>query len=347
MKPQLLHEFQRLREANPTLRAVDAARSLDVSEGELLEVRCGHGDVFRLALRGSEFRNLLEELKKVGPVMTLTRNDSAVHETKGPIGSIEVHKAIGQITGKIDLRLFMNHWHVGYHVTEPTNSGTKSSFQIFNVEGKSVLKIFELQATDKEAWAAAAQLFVDKTKAVIAFSPPGTKSIDRDDAEIDVEELRARWRTLTHSHDFFGVLRDLEVGRLQALRLAGPEFAEEVKVERIQGLLEGAAEHDIPIMCFVGNPGCIQIFSGGIERVAMVGPWLNILDDSFNLHLRTDMVASAWVVRKPTSTRGLITSIELFDQDREMVCQFFGERPPGETERQAWRSLAENLCAET
>ncbi|MEO1494176.1 MAG: ChuX/HutX family heme-like substrate-binding protein [Pseudomonadota bacterium] len=347
MTPQLLQDFQRLREANPTIRAVDAAQSLEVSEGELLEVRHGHGDVSRLALRGSDFKALLEALKGAGPVMTLTRNDAAVHETTGPIETIEVHKAIGQITGEIDLRLFMSHWHAGYHVREQTKSGIRSSFQIFDIEGKSILKIFATDDTDPQVWDRTARTFRDQTQAITAFSPPGAVTGDRPDEAIDVHELRARWRTLSHSHDFFGMLRVLGVGRLQALRLAGVEFAQEIAPASIQAMLEGAADQNVPIMCFVGNKGCIQIFSGEIERIASVGPWLNVLDDRFNLHLRVDKIASAWVVRKPTSSRGLITSIEVFNEQRDMVSQFFGERPPGGTERPAWRSLAEGLIAET
>jgi len=92
-------------------------------------------------------------------------------------------------------------------------------------------------------------------------------------------------------------------------------------------------------MCFVGNRGCLQIFCGSVHRIEMRGPWLNVLDPGFNLHLRTDLVASAWVVRKPTRLRGMITSLELFDAAGGLVCQLFGARPPGEGERTAWRAL--------
>jgi hypothetical protein len=43
-----------------------------------------------------------------------------------------------------------------------------------------------------------------------------------------------------------------------------------------------------------------------------MGPWLNVLDPGFNLHLREDLIASAWIVRKPTAD-GVVSSLELFD----------------------------------
>jgi len=84
--------------------------------------------------------------------------------------------------------------------------------------------------------------------------------------------------------------------------------------------------------------GCIQIHTGPVVRIEPRGPWINVLDDGFNLHLRTDLVASAWVVRKPT-VDGDVTSVEIYDATGEMMVQFFGERKPGQTERDDWRQL--------
>jgi putative hemin transport protein len=91
-------------------------------------------------------------------------------------------------------------------------------------------------------------------------------------------------------------------------------------------------------MIFVGNRGAVQIFTGAVSRIEMVGPWLNVLDPTFNLHLRADRVASAWVVRKP-SLRGDVHSLELFDAAGEAVAQIFGARAPGTAERADWRAL--------
>ena len=47
-------------------------------------------------------------------------------------------------------------------------------------------------------------------------------------------------------------------------------------------------------------------------------------------------------MRKPTKD-GHVTSIEAYDANSEMIIQFFGKRHEGETERDDWRFLAENL----
>ena len=95
-------------------------------------------------------------------------------------------------------------------------------------------------------------------------------------------------------------------------------------------------------MVFAGNRSLIQIHTGPISNVSVVGDWLNVLDSDFNLHLRTDLVAEAWVTRKP-GDNGVVTSLELFDDAGESLVTFFGERKPGRPERAEWVKLLGEL----
>ncbi|HLU69346.1 MAG TPA: ChuX/HutX family heme-like substrate-binding protein, partial [Fibrobacteria bacterium] len=88
-------------------------------------------------------------------------------------------------------------------------------------------------------------------------------------------------------------------------------------------MLELASARELPIMVFVGNPGCIQIHTGTVNNIKVMGPWLNVMDPEFNLHLREDRVAETWVVRKPTQD-GTVTSIEAFTADGENIALLFG-----------------------
>ena len=97
-------------------------------------------------------------------------------------------------------------------------------------------------------------------------------------------------------------------------------------------------------MCFVGNRGCIQIHSGPIHNVKPMGPWINILDETFHMHLRTDHIAEFWAVRKPTKD-GHVTSLEAYGAEGEMIIQFFGKRHEGSGERSDWRQLIEGSAA--
>jgi putative hemin transport protein len=95
-------------------------------------------------------------------------------------------------------------------------------------------------------------------------------------------------------------------------------------------------------MIFVGNRGCIQIHTGPIHELHATGPWQNVLDPGFNLHLRTDKVAEVWAVEKPTQ-RGPAVSLEAFDEMGGLIFQVFGVRKEGRDSRPDWWRIVEGL----
>ena len=94
-----------------------------------------------------------------------------------------------------------------------------------------------------------------------------------------------------------------------------------------------------PSIC---SPGCVQIHTGPVETLKTMGPWFNVLDPGFNLHLREDAIAHAWVVRKPTKD-GIVTSLEIFDDRDRVIAIVFGKRKEGEPESEVWRGLLARL----
>lgn len=337
--PELAQSWDAAKTADPGARARDIADKLGVAEGFLAAARVGSA-VRPLRLRGPEFAGLLEQLQSIGPVMTLTRNDAAVHETTGRMGDVATHGTVGQVTGQIDLRLFLRHWHAGYAMVDETRSGRRHSVQVFDQTGKAVIKIYATGDTDMDAWAQRLVPYeAAKTEAAPFTISNDVQPEPKPATDVSRDALRAQWQQLDHSHDFHRMLRTLGLDRQQAFQLAGDDLARAVETDVVERLLRGAAKHGLEIMCFVGNQGCLQIFSGAVGNVAVMGPWLNVLDPGFNLHLRTDRVAKAWAVRKPTKLRGTITSLELFDGRGDLVCQFFGARPPGASENETWREV--------
>jgi putative hemin transport protein len=330
-----------LREAQPRTRARDAAEQLGVSEAELVASGLGE-EATRLELR---LEALLPRLESLGPVMALTRNASAVHEKRGVYRSFEGSGQRVMFLGEdIDLRLFLSRWHFGFAVRDASSGSTRRSLQFFDETGTAVHKVHLEDGSDTDAFD---RLVKDFTHAdasssitVVAAAPP---PVPRPDTDVDVEGLRAAWRALQDTHEFFGMLRRFEVARQQALRLGGPELATAVAPDALTHVLEQAAATELPIMVFVGNPGAIQIHTGPVRTVRPMGPWMNVMDPHFNLHVRADHITSAWVVRKPTSD-GVVTSVELFDAAGENIALLFGKRKPGLPEAPAWRQLAEELA---
>jgi putative hemin transport protein len=161
-------------------------------------------------------------------------------------------------------------------------------------------------------------------------------------SDIDRDELREHWSKLTDTHEFFGMLRKLKIGRQAAIRTVGDDYAWQLNNGATAEMMHASAKARLSIMCFVANDGTVQIHSGPIFNVGGMGPWLNIMDPTFHLHLRQDHIAETWAVRKPTKD-GHVTSLEAYNAKGEMIIQFFGKRKEGVDERADWRDIMESL----
>ena len=335
--------FLALKQKEPGLRARDAAARLGVSEGELVACRIGDG-ITRLK---PEWAQLLNGLPAVGRVMSLVRNDSMVHERKGVFENVKVPNNIhGIILGEdIDLRLFLGEWHAAFIVQETVSSGDRTSIQIFDKAGDAVEKIYLLEDSNWEAFSSLAGLLTDDEQVPgLQVTPYPAFSLPAPLDEDKVAQFREAWSGMKDVHQLFGMLKKFGIDRLRALEAIGEDWARPVENVSFRRVLEGAARHGNPIMAFVGNKGIIQIHTGPVERLKEMGPWFNVLDPDFNLHAREDHIGQCWLVRKPTKD-GIVSSLEVFNTEGELIIQLFGKRIEGEREDPAWRSVLDSILS--
>jgi putative hemin transport protein len=323
--------------AEPRLYPRDIAARLGVTEAEIVALDEG-GLATRLR---PDWTGILGGIGALGEVMALTRNADAVHEKIGTYGALEGEGGVGLFVGEaIDLRLFLSHWAFAWALAPAAPEGRRS-LQFCGADGAAVHKIFSRPETDLAAWDALVAGFAAALPPPV-IAPAAAPATPRPDAEIDRDGLFAAWDGLRDTHHFFPLLRRFGVARTQAFRLAGPVRARPVACGSLRTLLAWAAEAGTPIMVFVGNRGCIQIHTGPVQALRPAGPWFNVLDPGFNLHLRETAIDTAWVVRKPTDD-GVVTSLELFDAAGEAIATLFGKRKPGQPEDRAWRALCAGL----
>lgn len=343
--PTLKQQWADLKAKGGRIR--DHARELGVTELELLATE-GPDDVQWLDISPQK---LVESVPSFGHVMALTRNELCVHERKGTYQNVNSDPYHILVLGEdIDLRLFPRQWAHALSVRVPSpkaaqsasaSNGYLQSIQVFDQHGDAVHKIY---LTDSSNHGAYTQFVSDHTSAAPSDLTivPRSHRPDRPDADIDVDALRTDWAALQDTHDFFPMLRKHMVGREQALRLVGEPWAYRVPNNTIADLLRMMSARDLDIMCFVGNDGAIQIHSGKAANIVEMGPWINVMDPLWNLHLRHEDLTSVWFVVKPSSD-GDIHSVEAFDDKGNMVVQFFGKRKPGIPELESWRSAWEEL----
>lgn len=322
--------------ANPKKRARDLADSLGVTEAALLAAEVDGAQIVRI---DSALDPLFKHIQALGPVLALTRNDSAVHERDGSYLEYHSGQHASMVLGPdIDLRMFPRHWVHAFAVTR----GARRSVQVFDAAGDAVHKVHLRDASDVAAFEAlVAALRLPDQSDTLALTPrEPVEPAKSDPARVDI--LRKEWAALTDTHQFLRLCSKLKMNRLGAYRIAGEPHARQLSTDALEAAIRGAAEQAIEVMLFVGNRGCIQIHGGLMHRIEPMGPWLNVLDPGFNLHLRADHVAEVWLVNKPTR-HGAAISIEAFDKDGGLILQMFGRRNPDTTR---WNALTETLPRE-
>ncbi len=332
MSTALVESWEKLKLDNPKVRIRDAAKSLGVSEAELLYTKKGNG----VQVLKNDPSAFLKETPHLGFVMALTRNEACVHERKGEYRNVSTEGHMGLVVGEdIDLRIFLNRWKVGFYVEENNNK----SFQFFDAHGEAVHKIFYTDKTDSDGWNRVKEQFVSQEEEIPSFSKKETLQKIDSNLTIEMEQgFLNDWRNLKDTHDFFPLLMKYKVDRLKALEMAQGEFTQKVSNDTFSKVLSLCKNQNQDVMIFVGNSGIIQIHTGPVDHLETMGPWFNVLDPLFNLHLRTDFISESWIVEKP-SVDGYVTALELFDEKGEQILQLFGKRKPGIPQSKIWEEI--------
>ena len=331
-------DIRAFRAENPKMRERDIAAQLNVSEAALVAAEVG---LTATRIDGSALK-LLERVAELGEVMALSRNESAVHEKIGVYENIKTGGQGAIVLGEnIDLRIFPSRWVHAFAVTKKDGEQERLSLQYFDKAGVAVHKVHLRPTSNVEAYHAMVNDLKHEDQSQ-DFVADNSKTAVDESGEVSADELRDHWSKLTDTHEFFGMLRKLKIGRQAAVRTVGDDFAWKLDNTATADMMHASVKSGLPIMCFVNNDGIVQIHSGPIFNVQPMGPWINILDETFHLHLRQDHIAETWAVRKPTKD-GHVTSVEVYGANGEMIIQFFGKRHEGSEERADWRDIVESL----
>lgn len=333
----------RTAKAEATKRDRDLAQSLNISEAELLAAHVGaDGDytATRIKFHPDEVMPLLGRL---GRVMSLTRNASVVHERVGEFGDYRSGPHAAMVLGReIDTRIFPKHWAYGFAVEAQTDKGLRRSLQFFDHYGVALHKVFLRDGSLTDAWAPLVEelRLEDQSPDITplpAPAPEGAKgSLDKRDT------LIAEWKRMTDTHQFNRLCAKLGMNRLGAYRMVESDMARPVAPDAVEPWLNAVSEAGQSVVLFVGNRGHIQIHWGPLQTIKPMGPWLNVLDPDFNMHLRADRIGEVFVVTKPTK-RGPAISLEAFDTEGELIFQCFGERADEQDDLSTWHAILDAL----
>lgn len=332
LTPARLRELKR----DATIRTADLANQLGLPEAALIEAELGFG-----ATRiDPTLSRLIPAIEALGEVMALTRNPSCVIEKIGHYRKFhDGEQAAMTLDKEIDLRMFPRHWVHAFAV----DMDGRRSVQVFDAAGVAVHKVHLRDTSCHSAFDTLVQdLALPDQTGLSDFAPKAAPEGARI-AEDRAETLREEWARMTDTHQFNTLVHRLKMNRLGAYRVAGAPFVRKLAVSSVVPMFEAVRDRKLQIMFFVGNRGCIEIHSGPMTELRQMGPWFNVLDERFNLHLRSDHMAEIWAVEKPTR-RGPAISVEAFDAEGELIFQCFGMRTDRGGDAEAWAELVGSMA---
>ncbi|BCE01321.1 hemin-degrading factor [Marinicellulosiphila megalodicopiae] len=314
---------------NPKKRIRDVAKSLNVSEMELLATDLTKG-VWCLV---GDLKLMAKEFKTLGKVFSLVRNEWAVNEKTGTFKKLAGMEHVGLFLGEMDQRLFFKQWAYGFFV----NQNDKQSIQIFDRNGDAVLKLYKKDETNESVWNDLIENFKDEVIDILEFTAPEIEEKEKP-VDIDAVQFSKRWAAIKDVHQYAQLLHELNMTRQQAFEKVPKEFAHRLSKEDVLPLIQDIQKQQVPVVLFVGNKGAIQIFTGKFEKIVLMDKWYNVFNKDFTLHLDSSGIDQFWLVRRP-SAYGVISSVEALDKDGNTIMQIFGERAPKDLELESWREI--------
>lgn len=323
----LRQAWENLRAERPQTRIREAAALMGVGEAELVASGCA-GNAVRL---DGPWPALLAEIGELGLLMGLTRNDEAVHEKTGRYDRISTAGDWLLLSGHgVNTALLTGLWHAGFAVCETTRIGERRSLQFFDARGGAVYKLY----LTGQAHQARYQRLIDTYRAEdqspnLELPADPLRGAADSDAVPGLPEHWQRWfKTSFIAGD--------EAGIHASRPIAIPVFAE---------LMLQLTDMQLPIQMIVRNQAAIQVHNGPIRNLMIAGPWLNVLDQDFNLHLNQTAIAGLRTVNLPYRGHNL-QGLQLCNARGQTIASLFGQYDPAGGGSPLWNDLLAGLPGE-
>lgn len=324
--------WEQLKSYHPELSPATAAEKLKVSEVELFQSAGGEN----LKILNNQFGKLFAEIEKIEHFKILIRNKSCIQEINGSFkinsnqnGKLNIENEIAKLNIQTD--------ELKYCFS--IKSETENSFRFFDSKGSTVLRIITNPDTDQKLFDEITEKFISEDQdAELKIEATETLQ-NQTSTEINLQEFHSDWKNLDAIDDFQKILKKHNLTRWQAVHNAPDDFfAAKIKNRKVVNLLEETIEAEIPVRIYTENSCCIQSYHGEIENSSWHGSWFNVFAPDFSFHFDSSKVIESRIVRKPTNA-GIISSIECFDGNDEMMFEIFCDREKDDPELNEWRAL--------
>ncbi|WGL94360.1 hemin-degrading factor [Arsenophonus nasoniae] len=347
MNDSLYNRYQQAKQQSSLQSIAELANHLNVTEAELIYACANADDAKRLNVNTTL---LLPELTNLGEIKAITANKYATHIHIGEFKNVRLNNQTGIVLNprELDLRIFLDHWAISFALTETSSDNLQHSIQFFDYHGNAMHKIYATEKTNMAVWYKLINQYQMTTNPPLNLRPATVHPQSPQITQTVKKQLETDWRNMTNVHQFFQLLQKYNVKRQQIFAAVSDELAYQVDNHALYQILHSAFNQQNEIMIFVGSLGCMQIFTGCIQKLAAYHDKLsalqkiNVLNPKFSLNVIETGIANSWVTRKPTKD-GIVTSLEIFDHHGDPIIQLFGQRTEGEPEQLDWRKQISTL----
>jgi putative hemin transport protein len=264
---------------------------------------------------------LLDALGRLGACIVITSNAHATLEQVGSFSRMAPADNITQIQdGDFELRIDWSHIFDGFIVQEPRD-GFSQGIHLFDHAGSAVLRILP-RADDQQG------LFSDLVRRhggkPEAFQPkdvlePSGSRGERPDPMVDAVALRTLWASFQDEDALQQILDKAGIRRHQALRLIGPEWAEQAIAKgSYLEVLRSSVASELPIRVTVRNTAVAHGYVGSVTTARRSDGFVQVAGRGVSLTIDERGIADSWIVRVPNGL-GLTTCLELYDDTEKSV----------------------------
>ena len=287
-------EWTAFQSNNKKVRIRDAANQMKVSEAELLSTEVG-ADTFYLSVDNIE--HFFKELFSVDKIMLLIRSNVVVHEVVVKPKSLQLQgDKILNIEDNKSLVLSFNDnlfKHIFYQKKVHSNKELRS-FQIFDKKGAAVLKIY-LKGQDKSIFDQIA------LKYMVSYE----------------YELQLDFKLSLVSDPKSNLIQKVD---LYFINGEGILDSSEFKLKKapLRQILDDVSKSRLPVQVHGVGEGTIQYYRGVIKNIIDYGPWINVIDKDFNLHVLENELSESIIINYEITDCNYC-SIEFFDREGNHV----------------------------
>jgi len=336
MKAALIRQKREaLATENPKINPREQADRIGVSEGALVASGCGNGTI-RLKRDTRNREAQLCVLNTFREALSVSRNRAALLEVKGAYPRCQFFEGLGWMEGApVDVCASMAQWSEGFYV--PADGIRGASLQFFDSDGVAVHKTFLVGGGELDEAFIKSQQHRNQKPDFEWTRGPGSGLSGDEASEVDHEVFMQKWQHLGELHNFTRLMQRFRLNRLQTIRMAGENHCQRLNREAVREVLTTVSRQEIQLEVLLENSGVVQKRTGVLPVLETYGKWMNLLHESFNLHIDESQVNQVWRVAIPTK-HGVVHVMEVFDKgDRPVLrlvpsAALYGKEPANWTE---------------